>query len=344
MEPERLSNREALLERISSGCHELDGPKAVGVSASLAQLDSPVRICLVGLGRAGAFHMQSLRFVGARVAQLVCVVDTNLELARRTATEFAASDCVARATLEEVMADVALAGRVDAIIIASTTDTHYGLCKLALSASKATFTEKPISHHAEEVRQSRTRKAGIRKTAAAAAAAVDTRRRRRRRAAAPPRRRHAATPPQRLCGESSALRELSSPPQVDEVICLAKAARAPLPAAAAKRREEGPEATTQGGCEQVPFLVGYQRRCDRNFRAPRHCAAGGCQEPPNSRPGALSVGALRDLIADGALSSEPGGASGRRKGAGERRREPRQVRPSKAVDSVQAGTGVRVIN
>ena len=41
MEPERLSNREALLERISSGCHELDGPKAVGVSASLAQLDSP---------------------------------------------------------------------------------------------------------------------------------------------------------------------------------------------------------------------------------------------------------------------------------------------------------------
>ncbi|EOD25068.1 hypothetical protein EMIHUDRAFT_206141 [Emiliania huxleyi CCMP1516] len=216
MEPERLSNREALLERISSGCHELDGPKAVGVSASLAQLDSPVRICLVGLGRAGAFHMQSLRFVGARVAQLVCVVDTNLELARRTATEFAASDCVARATLEEVMADVALAGRVDAIIIASTTDTHYGLCKLALSASKATFTEKPISHHADEV---------------------------------------------------------------DEVICLAKAARAPLPAAAAKRREEGPEATTQGGCEQ---------------------------EPPNSRPGALSVGALRDLIADGALSSEPG--------------------------------------
>jgi len=194
MEAERLSNREALLERISSGCHELDGPKAVGVSASLAQLDSPVRICLVGLGRAGAFHMQSLRFVGARVAQLVCVVDTNLELARRTATEFAASDCVARATLEEVMADVALAGRVDAIIIASTTDTHYGLCKLALSASKATFTEKPISHHAEEV---------------------------------------------------------------DEVICLAKAAR-------------------------VPFLVGYQRRCDRNFRA------------------------LRDLIADGALSSEPG--------------------------------------
>ncbi|EOD16901.1 hypothetical protein EMIHUDRAFT_102838 [Emiliania huxleyi CCMP1516] len=243
MEPERLSNREALLERISSGCHELDGPKAVGVSASLAQLDSPVRICLVGLGRAGAFHMQSLRFVGARVAQLVCVVDTNLELARRTATEFAASDCVARATLEEVMADVALAGRVDAIIIASTTDTHYGLCKLALSASKATFTEKPISHHAEEV---------------------------------------------------------------DEVICLAKAARAPLPAAAAKRREEGPEATTQGGCEQVPFLVGYQRRCDRNFRAPRHRAAGGCQEPPNSRPGSLSVGALRDLIADGALSSEPG--------------------------------------
>ena len=184
-----LSNREALLERISSGCHELDGPKAVGVSASLAQLDSPVRICLVGLGRAGAFHMQSLRFVGARVAQLVCVVDTNLELARRTATEFAASDCVARATLEEVMADVALAGRVDAIIIASTTDTHYGLCKLALSASKATFTEKPISHHAEEVRQSRTRKAGIRKTAAAAAAAVDTAAA----AAAPPPRRHAAS-------------------------------------------------------------------------------------------------------------------------------------------------------
>jgi len=226
MEPERLSNREALLERISSGCHELDGPKAVGVSASLAQLDSPVRICLVGLGRAGAFHMQSLRFVGARVAQLVCVVDTNLELARRTATEFAASDCVARATLEDVMADVALAGLIDAIIIASTTDTHYGLCKLALSASKATFTEKPISHHAEEV---------------------------------------------------------------DEVICLAKAAR-------------------------VPFIVGYQRRCDRNFRA------------------------LRDLIADGALSSEPGGSRRRRKGAGEGRREPRQVRPSNAVDTVQAGT------
>ena len=41
--------------------------------------------------------------------------------------------------------------RVDAVIVASTTDTHYGVIKAGLLAGKSVFTEKPISHNPVEV-------------------------------------------------------------------------------------------------------------------------------------------------------------------------------------------------
>jgi myo-inositol 2-dehydrogenase/D-chiro-inositol 1-dehydrogenase len=43
--------------------------------------------------------------------------------------------------------------RVDAVIVASTTDTHYGVIKAGLLAGKSVFTEKPISHNPVEVRE-----------------------------------------------------------------------------------------------------------------------------------------------------------------------------------------------
>ena len=42
---------------------------------------------------------------------------------------------------------------VEAVIIASTTHTHYGHCLAALKAKKHVFTEKPVSHKPEELRE-----------------------------------------------------------------------------------------------------------------------------------------------------------------------------------------------
>jgi len=76
-------------------------------------------------------------------AQLVYVVDIDEARARQVAEEVGCR--FATELTEQVMQNV------DAIIIASTTDTHFKLIKAGLSAGKAVFTEKPISHDPSEV-------------------------------------------------------------------------------------------------------------------------------------------------------------------------------------------------
>jgi len=93
-----------------------------------------IRICQFGAGRIGAVH-------AANVAQnpgcaLRYVVDVNAAAAQSLATEHGAqvSD-----------ADAALADEdVDAVIIASSTNTHADLIEAAARAGKAIFCEKPI--------------------------------------------------------------------------------------------------------------------------------------------------------------------------------------------------------
>jgi len=119
--------------------------------------------------------MQSIKIMGSSVAQLRWAIDASEELARETAGRF--PGCQFATTLESALQDP----ECDAVIIASTTNTHFAFVKQSLTAGKPTFTEKPISH---------------------------------------------------------------DPTEVAEIVSLAKTSR-------------------------IPFIVGYQRRCDKNFRRMR---------------------------------------------------------------------------
>src|SRR5688572_10324931 len=86
-----------------------------------------------GAGRIGAIHASNLTAAGAR---LLYVVDVN---------ELAAAKLAANHGARVADAASALADRnVDAVIIASSTDTHADLAIAAAKAGKAIFCEKPI--------------------------------------------------------------------------------------------------------------------------------------------------------------------------------------------------------
>ena len=102
-----------------------------------ASPEDVVKVALVGLGRAGHFHMESvLQLPG--IVRLAWVIDIDTEKAKRIATE---KGCRWSSSL-----DAALAGpdAVDAVIIASATDTHFPYIMQALNADKAVLAEKPI--------------------------------------------------------------------------------------------------------------------------------------------------------------------------------------------------------
>jgi myo-inositol 2-dehydrogenase / D-chiro-inositol 1-dehydrogenase len=93
-----------------------------------------ISFCQFGAGRIGAIHAGNIaRHPGAR---LLHVVDVDAAAAARLAAAHGA-----RASgREEALADPA----VDAVLIASSTDTHAGLIEAASRAGKAVFCEKPI--------------------------------------------------------------------------------------------------------------------------------------------------------------------------------------------------------
>ncbi len=93
-----------------------------------------ISFCQFGAGRIGAIHAGNIaRHDGAR---LLHVVDVNEEAARQLAAQYGARVSSADAAL----ADPA----VDAVLIASSTDTHASLIEAAARAGKAVFCEKPI--------------------------------------------------------------------------------------------------------------------------------------------------------------------------------------------------------
>jgi myo-inositol 2-dehydrogenase/D-chiro-inositol 1-dehydrogenase len=105
--------------------------------------DGMIGVVLVGLGRAGHFHMQSLVQL-REVARLLWVVDIDKEKAAGIAESWS---CQHSTSLDLPLADP----EVNCVIIASATDTHFPYIKQSLEASKAVFAEKPISHTPEEV-------------------------------------------------------------------------------------------------------------------------------------------------------------------------------------------------
>ncbi len=101
-------------------------------------MTSRPRIALIGCGRIGQVHAQTLNSC-RDICDWVAVSDSSLEfaqtLADRYVLELASSDS------EEVLTSP----DVDAVIIASSTETHAPYIEMAARAGKDIFTEKPIA-------------------------------------------------------------------------------------------------------------------------------------------------------------------------------------------------------
>ena len=105
-----------------------------------------INIALVGLGRAGTFHMNCLA-QSTDQARLVWVVDINSEAIERALTRF--EGCKGCTSIDEALADPS----VDALIVASTTHQHADHIRKGLEAGKAVFSEKPISFDSNEIKE-----------------------------------------------------------------------------------------------------------------------------------------------------------------------------------------------
>jgi myo-inositol 2-dehydrogenase/D-chiro-inositol 1-dehydrogenase len=99
-----------------------------------------MRIGLLGVGRIGAFHAQTLTDLPA-VDELI-VTDAVPDLARRIAERLDVS-------VAPEPADVLAAG-VDGVVIASSTGTHPELLRACVRAGMPTFCEKPVAASAKE--------------------------------------------------------------------------------------------------------------------------------------------------------------------------------------------------
>ncbi len=93
-----------------------------------------LKVGLLGAGRIGNVHAKAI--AAHRGSRLVAVSDVNAEAARRLAGEH---DALARSS-EEILAD----GGIDAVLVATSTDTHSDLIEAATAAGKAVLCEKPV--------------------------------------------------------------------------------------------------------------------------------------------------------------------------------------------------------
>ncbi len=100
-----------------------------------------INFCIVGLGRAGNFHLTSIKLL--KNANLLSVVDANSALLEQVAE---AENCNTYQSIDEALADP----KLDAVVIASPTKSHYDYIIKALNAGKHVFTEKPLGHALHE--------------------------------------------------------------------------------------------------------------------------------------------------------------------------------------------------
>lgn len=93
-----------------------------------------LKIGLLGAGRIGRVH--AINIAGHARSQLVAVSDVNKEAARSLADVYGAKT----ASSEAILADPS----IDAVLIATSTDTHSDLIEKATAAGKAVLCEKPV--------------------------------------------------------------------------------------------------------------------------------------------------------------------------------------------------------
>ena len=101
-----------------------------------------LKVGLLGAGRIGWVHAKAITTHAG--SELVAVSDYFQESAEKLAAEF---NCTARST-DDIIADPA----IDAVLIATSTDTHSDLMEKATQAGKAVLCEKPVDLSLERAR------------------------------------------------------------------------------------------------------------------------------------------------------------------------------------------------
>jgi len=101
-----------------------------------------VRFGILGCGRIGQVHANSIQRITN--ARLVAVADVSVEAARACGDRFGVQT--------RDVSDIVSATDIDAVIIATSTNTHYEMIDLAANGRKAIFCEKPIDLSSDKVR------------------------------------------------------------------------------------------------------------------------------------------------------------------------------------------------
>jgi len=106
-------------------------------------MPEPIPVCLIGAGRAGQVHAESLvhHLPGARLA---AIVDQQPETLRTAGGRYGVEPCFA--TLEEALDSASF----DAVVITAPTFTHKKLAITAAAAGKHILCEKPMALNLDE--------------------------------------------------------------------------------------------------------------------------------------------------------------------------------------------------
>jgi myo-inositol 2-dehydrogenase / D-chiro-inositol 1-dehydrogenase len=112
----------------------LGPPLYSAVTRSIIESKGMISFCQFGAGRIGAIHAANI--AAHPEARLNTIIETDRAAAERLAGRYGA---VLRGQAE-ALADPA----IDAVLIASSTDTHADLVEAAARAGKAIFCEKPL--------------------------------------------------------------------------------------------------------------------------------------------------------------------------------------------------------
>lgn len=103
-----------------------------------------IKICIVGAGRAGEFHVKSL--LTMKNFELLYIIDPDIHKANKLAYT---ANCAAGNSLDWVMVGMSF----DAIIICTPTNTHYELIKKCLNYGKHVLCEKPLGKNIAEIKE-----------------------------------------------------------------------------------------------------------------------------------------------------------------------------------------------
>jgi myo-inositol 2-dehydrogenase/D-chiro-inositol 1-dehydrogenase len=104
-----------------------------------------VNLAVIGTGRMGSVHVKNIARSLPEI-NLAAICDIRLEVARAVADELSIERAVK--DYHELLADKS----IDAVLIATSTDTHAMIVKDAAAAGKQIFCEKPLAPNLEDIK------------------------------------------------------------------------------------------------------------------------------------------------------------------------------------------------